>query len=170
MRKYFILIYLLCSVLIGTTQVLAPKGVTVDKGGDAVWLSPPELKTLKNSRSSLQQQIDGKVNETFLDSINYTVFVNVTGNYVIQPTDLGKTLKVVSDNPVSITLPLNSYAAFPIGSYMTIINLGSGIPTVTIGATGTIESVNDAKGVSTKSIVTALKYDTNSWLLFGDLQ
>jgi hypothetical protein len=73
-------------------------------------------------------------------------------------------------NPITVTVPLNSSVAFPVGSWVEIDRMGVG--TVTIAATGgvTIRTAASALTVRAQYATAMLrKIGTDEWLLVGDL-
>lgn len=97
--------------------------------------------------------------------------VDVTSDYTITKSDVGKTLFVTSSSPVVITIPANSTTPFVVGQKIEIIRNGSG--TVTISGESVsviINSKNSNKTIAAQySGAVITKKDTNTWLLIGDL-
>jgi len=92
-----------------------------------------------------------------------------TANYTLLIGDDGIIVEANSTSPITITVPLNSTTAFPIGTKITLIRTNTG--TVTIAAVVGV-TVNATPGLLLRaqwSAATLLKRGTNTWLLMGDL-
>jgi hypothetical protein len=87
-------------------------------------------------------------------------------NYTLVLTDDGKTIEMLSAGIV--TVPLNSSVAFPTGTRIEIIQTGGTQVVVTPVAGVTINGTPGLKTRAQYSVVTLIKRDTNTWLLFGD--
>ena len=93
-----------------------------------------------------------------------------TADYNLGLADAGQTLLINSTNDVIITVPLNSSVPFAIGQRLDVVRLNTGNVTFA-GAVGvTINSKNSNKKIAARySGATLIKYDTNTWVLIGDL-
>lgn len=69
----------------------------------------------------------------------------------------------------TITIPLNSSVAFPVGTTVTIINNGSASISIQTSATllfaGTTSTGN--RTLATRGLATIIKVDTDSWFISG---
>lgn len=78
-------------------------------------------------------------------------------------------IEVNSSSTVTLTVPTNSAAAFPIGTSFDIVRMGTGAVSI-VGDSGV--TVNATPGTNLRarySSATLFKRGTNSWLLIGDL-
>lgn len=92
-----------------------------------------------------------------------------TGAYTLLLGDDGKIVEMNNASGTNLTVPLNSTAAFPIGSQITILQTGAGQTTV-VGAGGV--TVNGTPGLKLRaqwSAATLVKRGTDTWVLIGDL-
>lgn len=92
-----------------------------------------------------------------------------TSNYTLLIGDDGIIVEANSTSPITITVPLNSTTAFPIGTKITLLRTNTGAVTVA-GAVGV--TVNATPGLLLRaqwSAATLLKRATNTWVLMGDL-
>lgn len=93
-------------------------------------------------------------------------------SYTLALTDNGELLKFTSSSATTVTVPLNSSIAFPIGANIAIVRYGTGTLTIQ-GAVGV--TVNSTAGTSSASITARYagaqlyKLDTNEWLLIGSI-
>lgn len=94
----------------------------------------------------------------------------VADSYTLVPGDAGKTIEVTSSSAVTITIALSTTTAFPIGTVVKILNLGSGVVTIA-GATGvTVNSLAGHTAIAGQyGQVTLRQTDTDTWVLTGDL-
>jgi hypothetical protein len=99
-----------------------------------------------------------------------TVINAQTGTtYTLVIGDDGKLVELNNASAITLTVPLNSSAAFAIGAQITLLQTGAG--QVTVAATGgvTIVSNPGLKLRAQYSGATLLKRGTDSWVLLGDI-
>ena len=70
---------------------------------------------------------------------------------------------------ITVTLPQNSTAAFPIGAEVDFLWLGVGQPTFAAGSGATANGTPGLKLRAQYSAATAKKISTNGWVIIGDL-
>ena len=90
-------------------------------------------------------------------------------NYTLVLADDGKIVELSNSSAVTLTVPLNSTVAFPIGTQITILQTGAG--QVTIQPTSGV-TINANPGFKLRAQWTAgtlIKRATNTWVLLGDL-
>lgn len=108
-------------------------------------------------------------NKTLSNPIS-TIGTNVrTGSYTLVLSDQSKLIEYNSGAKGIITVPTNASVAFPIGTYIVILQTNSGQVEV-VGASGV--TVNFTPGNTTRtdwSMATLIKRGTDSWVLAGDL-
>jgi hypothetical protein len=97
-----------------------------------------------------------------------------SSNYTLVLGDAGKQIYSANTGAQTITIPTNSSVAFPIGTIITLFNMGtstitlsvSGVSVYQIGSTTAVASPKIASGVP----VQLVKTDTNAWnILTGTL-
>jgi len=108
-------------------------------------------------------------NATINTPVSTTRIVSQSASYTISLTDRDSIIEVSSSGSASITIPLNSTAAFPIGSSLSIVQSGSAQVTI-VAASGVV--LNGTPGFKTRaqwSLATLVKRGTDAWLAMGDL-
>ena len=125
------------------------------------------------------EQTDGGTDINQLQIYNGTSWVGMldtatlstkTADYNVGLADAGQTLLINSTNDVTVTVPLNSAVPFANGQRLDVVRLNTGNVTFA-GAVGvTINSKNSNKKIAARySGATLIKYDTDTWVLIGDL-
>jgi hypothetical protein len=89
-------------------------------------------------------------------------------NYTLVLTDDGKIVEMNPAVPTTVTVPLNSSVAFPIGTRIEVLQTGTGQCTITPAVGVTINSTPGLKTRALWSLVVLTKRATNTWLLSGD--
>jgi hypothetical protein len=106
-----------------------------------------------------------------LDFASSNVVTNAqAASYTLVLTDKDKLVEISNASANTLTVPLNSSVAFPVGSQITILQTGTG--QTTIAATGGV-TVNATPGLKLRaqwSSVTLIKRATDTWVALGDLQ
>jgi hypothetical protein len=106
-----------------------------------------------------------------MDFASSTFVTNAqTASYTLVLTDKDKLVEVSNASANTVTIPLNSSVAFPIGTQITILQTGTG--QTTIAGTGGV-TVNATPGLKLRaqwSSVTLIKRNTDTWVALGDLQ
>ena len=94
-----------------------------------------------------------------------------TADYNLGLADAGQTLLIDSTSDRTITVPLNSAVPFATGQRLDVVRLNTGNVTFAGATVGvTINSKNSNKKIAARySGATLIKYDTNTWVLIGDL-
>lgn len=102
------------------------------------------------------------------NAVKVPVIVSVTANKTLSLTDSAKVLNCANSSDITITIPINSSVAFPIGSELGIIRSGTG--NVTFAGSVTINSDGNKKKIKAQHTTAALKkIDTDTWILIGNL-
>lgn len=115
-------------------------------------------------------QLQYYVNGSWKGITDTTIFTNKTANHTLVISDPGKTITVDSASDINITVPPNSDVPFSIGHRLDVIRIGTGNVTFVQGSGVTINSKNSNKKIAARySGATLIKYDTNTWILIGDL-
>jgi hypothetical protein len=106
-----------------------------------------------------------------LDFASSNVITNAqAASYTLVLADKDKLVEVSNASANTLTVPLNSSVAFPVGTQITILQTGAGQTTIT--ATGGV-TVNATPGLKLRaqwSSVTLIKRATDTWVALGDLQ
>ena len=90
-------------------------------------------------------------------------------SYSFVLADNGKNVEFTNANAVAVTVPTNASVEFPVGTQITIVQVGAGQVTIQ-GDTGvTVNATPGSKLRAQWSVGTLVKRATNTWLLYGDL-
>ena len=133
-------------------------------GGSGGSFIPTSEKGAANGVASLDT--NGKVTAAQTSSL----VVNVTANKTLALADAGTLQRVNSSSAITVTIPTNASAAFPIGAEIELVRYGTG--TVTLAVTGgvTLNSADGVKTISSQYAAASLKkFGTDEWLLCGSL-
>ena len=96
----------------------------------------------------------------------------VNTNYTLVYTDEGKMVEMNYnvDAPLTVTIPLNSSVAFPIGTEISVIQIGAGTTVITGSSGVTVNSYLGYKTIDAQyGVASVVKRGTDSWYLFGNL-
>ena len=92
-----------------------------------------------------------------------------SNNYTLVLSDKDKLVEMNSASANTLTVPLNSTAALPVGTQIHILQTNTGQTTVTPATAGVI--INSALGLKLRtrwSSATLIKRATDTWVLLGD--
>ena len=93
-----------------------------------------------------------------------------TQNYDLTLSDIGQSITFNSTGTWTVTIPPNSSIAFPIGSEIDVFRINTGSVTFVPGTGVTLNSKNTSRSIAARySGASLIKFDTNTWLLVGDL-
>lgn len=109
-----------------------------------------------------------KLETQILNAAQLEINAQTGTTYTLALTDAGKLVTLSNASAISLTVPLNSSVAFPVGTQVNLSQVGVGRVTVA-GAVGV--TVNSALGLKTRtqySVLTCIKTATDTWLLTGD--
>lgn len=84
-------------------------------------------------------------------------------------TDRDKLVEVSSATAVTVTIPANATAAYPVGTSFDILQTGAGQITIAGAAGVTLNATPGLKLRTQWSSATLLKRATDTWVIFGDL-
>jgi hypothetical protein len=90
-------------------------------------------------------------------------------SYALVLSDKDKLVEMNSSSANTLTVPLNSSQAFPIGSQINILQAGSGQTTVEATSGVTVNATPGLKLRTQWSSATLIKRAENVWVLVGDL-
>jgi hypothetical protein len=106
-----------------------------------------------------------------LDFASSNVITNAqTASYTLVLADKDKLVEVSNASANTLTVPLNSSVAFPVGTQITILQTGSGQTTITATVGVTVNATPGLKLRAQWSSVTLIKRATDTWVALGDLQ
>lgn len=95
---------------------------------------------------------------------------SVTSSTTLILTDAMKAVEVTAASATTITIPPHASVAFPIGTVIEIVQLGTGSVSVAAGAGVTLQSAGNLLTTRSQfSAVSLRKRATNTWLLVGDV-
>ena len=93
-----------------------------------------------------------------------------TQNYDLTLSDIGQSITFDSTGTWTVTIPPNSSIAFPIGSEIDVFRMNTGSVTFVPDTGVTLNSKNGNRSIAARySGASLFKFDTNTWLLVGDL-
>jgi hypothetical protein len=111
-------------------------------------------------------------NKTLTNPIQTIGTNNKTASYTLVLTDQSKIIEVNSSSAATVTIPLDSSVNFPIGTYIVVMQTGTGQVSVDgmISIDGSV-IVNANPGLKLRaqwSMVSLIKRGTNLWVAVGD--
>ena len=89
--------------------------------------------------------------------------------YTLVLGDAGDVVELGNSSAITLTIPTNAVAAFPVGTKITILQTGAGQVTVSGPSGGTLNATPGTKLRAQWSSATLLKRATDTWVLMGDL-
>ena len=99
-----------------------------------------------------------------------TPIISKTASYTLTATsERDSLIEVDSASGTTITIPLNSAVAFPVGTTLDILQTGTGQVTIAGDSGVTVNSTPGLKLRTRWSSCTLFKRATDSWVVFGDL-
>jgi len=97
------------------------------------------------------------------------LIVEKNASYTLVLSDKDNLIEMNSSSANSLTVPLNSSEAFPVGSQINILQTGTGQTTVAATSGVTINATPGLKLRARWSSATLIKRAENVWVLAGDL-
>jgi hypothetical protein len=92
-----------------------------------------------------------------------------TASYTLILSDASKIIEMSSTSANTLTVPLNSSEAFPIGTQIIVLQTNTGQTTIAGSVGVTVNATPGLKLRSQWSSVTLIKRGTDSWVAIGDL-
>ena len=86
-----------------------------------------------------------------------------TISYTLVLADAGKQITMTSATAVTLTVPLNSSVAFPVGVRIHVINLGAGVLTVAGAGGVTVSHASNDLSMQQYGVMTLYKTGTDAW-------
>ena len=91
------------------------------------------------------------------------------GNYTLALSDKGNLVEITAAG--TVTVPLNSSVAFPVGSQVIIVRATAGVVDIAGAGGVTLNSANSYLDLNYQySSATLIKKTTDEWYVFGDLK
>ena len=163
----------------GTLATLAGTETFTNKTLTSPVTNSPTL-TLSTSSSTTDARLSWDSTNKKLQVGNGTISLDFTSSnvitnaqvasYTLVLADKDKLVEISNGSANTLTVPLNSSVAFPIGTQITILQTGAGATTIT--ATGGV-TINATPGLILRaqwSSVTLIKRAENTWVALGDLR
>ena len=99
-----------------------------------------------------------------------TPIISKTASYTLSAeSERDSLIEVSSGSGTTITIPLNSAVAYPVGTTLDILQTSTGQVTIAGDAGVTVNATPGLKLRTQWSSATLFKRDTNTWVVFGDL-
>jgi hypothetical protein len=92
-----------------------------------------------------------------------------TASYTLALTDKFKMVEMDVATANNLTVPLNSSVAFPVGSQVTVLQVGAGQTTIVASGGVTVNATPGLKLRTQWSSATLIKRATDTWVAIGDL-
>lgn len=93
-----------------------------------------------------------------------------TGSYTLVLTDKGKTVEMNVGSANNLTVPPNSSVAFPVNTYVNVVQVGAGQTTLVAGSGVTLRAYNAGLKLSGQwAVGTIYKRATDEWVCGGNL-
>jgi hypothetical protein len=163
----------------GTLATLAGTETLTNKTFTSPVTNTPTL-TLSTTSSTTDARLSWDATNKKLQVGNGTISLdfaasNVITNaqaasYTLVLADKDKLVEVSNASANTLTVPLNSSVAFPVGTQITILQTGAGATTITATGGVTINATPGLKLRAQWSSVTLIKRATDTWVALGDLQ
>lgn len=137
---------------------IATNAVTSGKIAASVALTTPNIGVATATSIAVTSQVT-----------DHTLTNAQVASYTLVLADDGKIVEINSASGTTLTVPLNSSVPFPIGTRITVLQVGAG--QITVAGTGGV-TVNATPGLKLRaqwSAATLLKRGTDTWVLMGDL-
>jgi hypothetical protein len=135
----------------------------------STWVGGSLLVGTRTDNSTDKLQVNGSVLITGV--IKETITTNrQTASYSLVLADRGKLVEMNSASANTLTIPLNSSIAFPIGSKIDVTQYGAGATTITATSGVTIRSFTSFLKIAGQyAACTLVKIGTDEWYAYGNL-
>ena len=115
-------------------------------------------------------QIQYYYNGSWREYSDSVYLASVSASKTLSLSDVGKTLKITSNQDVIITIPTNAAVPILIGQRVDLIRYGVGGVFISEASGVTVLSKNSNKKIAARySGGSLVKTDTDTWILIGDL-
>jgi hypothetical protein len=154
----------LLSVTSTTKGFLPPRMTTTEKNAIS---SPAAGLVVYDSTQNSLNTYDGATWRSDEDTITTN---RQTASYSLVLADRGKLVEMNSASANTLTIPLNSSIAFPIGSKIDVTQYGAGATTITATSGVTIRSFTSFLKIAGQyAACTLVKIGTDEWYCYGNL-
>ena len=92
-----------------------------------------------------------------------------TANYTLVLADASKAVEVTSASSTTVTVPPNSSVAFPVGTIIEVVRLGTGSVTLLAGSGVTLNTASSLICRVQYSVLTLRKRASDTWLVAEDM-
>jgi hypothetical protein len=165
---------------LGSTSIASGATVTTIEG---LTLTSPTITTPTLSLSGTSNTGAGRISfdstadklyvgdgTTAIEFAGSTVITNAqTASYTTVLADKDKLIEMNVASANNLTIPLNSSVAYPIGTVLNIVQIGTGQTTVVATGGVTINATPGLKLRAQYSSASCIKRAENTWILLGDL-
>lgn len=131
------------------------------------------LKTSAVSSAAPVQSVDGQTGAVSLSGSYGPLLITVsaqTDDYTLALADASRAVEVTKGSAATVTVPPNASVAFPIGTVIEIVQMGSGTVTIAAGAGVTLRSRDSILSLAGQYAVASIrKRAANEWVVAGDL-
>lgn len=117
---------------------------------------------------SYDEELNRWVNVDLKAPLSLTLNQQVA-SYSLVLADAGKLVEISNASANTLTVPLNSSQAFPVGTQINFVQTGAGQTTINYDVGVTVNGTPTLKLRSQWSSVTLIKRATDTWLAVGDL-
>jgi hypothetical protein len=134
------------------------------------WDTPDDTDLVKDGALAIRT-LGSSIDTTVFTGLTKATINSQTGTtYTLVLADAGKTIDLNNASAITLTVPLNSSVAYPVGTRIDLVQSGAG--QVTVAATGGV-TIN-SKGGNLKltgqwSAATLIQRSANTWVLIGDI-
>ena len=133
-------------------------------------VSSTEIGYVDGATSNIQDQLNDTTDLETVFLPKHLTLNAPTASYTLVLTDDAKIVTVSVATANTLTVPLNSSVAFPVGTQITIVQIGAGQTTITATSGVTINSAGGALKLRVQySSCTLIKTATDTWLCIGDI-
>ena len=135
---------------------------------DGVTASTAELNYVDGVTSNIQTQLDAKA------PLQPTINAQTGTSYTLVLADNGKFVEMNNASANTLTVPLNSSVAFPVGTQISVFQTGAGVTTIAPTAGVTIDYYSSTSAATRTlkarwAAATLIKRATDTWVLIGNL-
>ena len=103
-----------------------------------------------------------------IEGLKYLSVLTQTANYTLEAATASGIVQVNASSGITITVPPNSSVPMPVGSTVSILQVGTGQATVVGGAGVTVNGTPGLKTRAQWSMLVLIKRSTDSWVVVGD--
>ena len=161
----------------GSTNVTIPSNITATVDGyvmtvaSGLWTpAAPASVTISARVDSIVAVLKDTIPLADVAVLKHATITPETSSYVLQLADDGTTITMNIAGANTLTVPLNSSVAFPIGTIINIECIGAGKTTVVATGGVTIISKGSYLGITVLGDASLHKLGTNTWKLIGSLE